>query len=113
MGAVLIVLVLIGFFVTLAIKMVPAYMGFLQVRSVMERVASKPELLEGGPRAVLAGLDRQLGIDGIRSVGPSDFRVERDGADLILHVDYDVQKHIAFNVDVVMHFAHSLPLARP
>lgn len=113
LGKFLLILALVIFFVTLAIKMVPAYLTYYQVRSVMERVVDKPELRGAGAREVLAAVDRQLNIESIRSVGRDDFGFERSGDEVVLALDYEVREHIGFNVDVLMQFDHQVVLPRP
>ncbi|MEA3640046.1 MAG: DUF4845 domain-containing protein [Lamprobacter sp.] len=79
----------------------------------MERVVERPELANAGPRAVLAAVTRQLGIDNLRSVEAKDFHVTREGEETLLSVDYQVQEHIGYNVDVLMHFQHAVRQPRP
>jgi hypothetical protein len=112
LGKLLIALVLVVFFVSLAIKMVPSYVTYFQVRSVMERVVEKPDLRGAGAREVLAAVARQLDIEGIRSVEAKDFGLERVKDAAVLVVDYSVEQHIGLNVDVVMHFDHRVELPR-
>lgn len=109
----LLAVVLVAFFVNLGIKMLPSYLTFFQVRTVMERVASRPELLGAGPRPVLEAILRQLSIDKARTVGGEDFDVERDGGETRLRVAYEVQRPIGLNVDVLMRFQHSVSLTPP
>lgn len=113
LGKVLVVALLVVFFVSLGIKMLPSYLSFMQVRSVMDRVVERPELAGAGPRAVLAAITRQLGIDNLRAVDKQDFSVSREGEDTLVSVDYQVQQHIGLNVDVLMYFEHSVVLPRP
>lgn len=113
LGKVLVVGLLVVFFVSLGIKMLPAYLSFMQVRSVMDRVVERPELAGAGPRAVLAAVTRQLGIDNLRAVDAQDFSVSREGEDTLFSVDYQVQRHIGLNVDVLMHFEHAVKLHQP
>jgi len=110
---VLIVLLLVVFFVNIGIKMAPSYLTFFQVRGAMERVVERPEMAGAAPRAVLAAVNRQLGIDGVRSIDTKDFRVKREGDDTLLSLDYQVQEHIGLNVDVLMHFEHAVVLPQP
>jgi hypothetical protein len=112
LGKLLIVLVLVVFFISLGIKMVPSYVTYFQVRSVMDRVVEKPDLRGAGAREVLAAVARQLDIEGIRSVDAKDFGLERVKDAAVLVVDYSVQQHIGLNVDVVMHFDHRVELPR-
>lgn len=113
LGKVLVVLLLVVFFVSLGIKMAPSYLTFLQVRSAMDRVVERPELVGAAPRTILAAVTRQLDIDGVRSVDSKDFHVSREGDDILLSVDYQVQEHVGLNVDVLMHFEHAVALPRP
>lgn len=106
---VLIVIVLIAFFATLLAKMGPAYLSYYQVRSVMERVVAKPDLQGAGARQVLSALSSQLNIDGIRTISTKDFKVQRENNEVLLVLDYQVQEHLGFNVDVLMHFHHQVP----
>lgn len=113
LGKVLVVLLLVVFFVSLGIKMAPSYLTYYQVRNIMERVVERPELAGAGSRAVLAAVTRQLGIDAVSSVDAKDFHLSREGEDTLLNLDYMVQQHVGFNVDVLMHFEHSVALPRP
>lgn len=112
LGKLLIVLVLVVFFINLAINMVPSYMTYFQVRGVMDRVVEKPELRGAGARDVLAAIARQLDIEGVRSVATKDLALERVGDASELVLDYSVQQHVGLNVDVVMHFNHRVELPR-
>jgi hypothetical protein len=112
-GAVLIVIVLIVFFANLAVKMLPAYFTFMQVRSAISAVQEKPDVVESGPRAVLASIAQQLYINDVRSVKMDAFKVERTNDGFNLNVAYDVQQPLFYNVDVIMHFAHSEAFAKP
>jgi len=107
MGMVMIGLVLIVFFATVAIRMVPSYATYWQIRSVMERLHEKPEAVAGGRGTILRALDDQLYIEGIRAVGRRDFNVVKGSRGLEVSVDYEVRKHLFFNVDVIMHFTHT------
>lgn len=103
----MVMLVLIVFFVTLAIRMVPSYITFAQIKSVMNALPQKPAVVTGGPRAIMNTLGTQLGIEGIRSVSTSDFQLAKTGDGLALKLAYEVRQPIVGNVDVVMRFAHT------
>jgi hypothetical protein len=107
MGGALVVIVLVVFFATIAINMAPAYVTFMQVRSVIDGLHDKPEVVAAGRAKILRNIDSQLNIEGIRSVGTKDFQVAKGSDGLEVSVDYEVRKHLFFNVDVVMHFAHT------
>ena len=87
--------------------MLPAYLDFMQVRSSMAAVKSKEDVVAGGPRSIMNAIMAQLDINSVRSVPSDSFKFERTREGLVLTANYDVQKPIIMNVDVVMHFVHS------
>jgi hypothetical protein len=108
---VMIVSVVIVFFATLAAKMGPAYMTYFQVRSAMDKVVARPDMRGENVRQVIPALLTQINLDSIYSVGKKDFKISRDGSQVLLVLDYDVQEHIGFNVDVLMHFDYQVPIS--
>ncbi|WP_156427583.1 DUF4845 domain-containing protein [Thiohalocapsa sp. ML1] len=112
-GGVMIIIVLVVFFANLAIAMFPAYATFWQVRGIMDRLQEKPDVIAQGPRGIMSSLSSQLGINSIRDVGTQQFKLERDPDGINLIADYEVRKHLFFNVDVVMAFDHKVLLKKP
>lgn len=107
LGIVLIVVVLVVFFGNLAVTMLPEYMNFMQVKSSMAAVHAKQDLIAGGPRKIAGAISSQLYINNVRSVPADSFSFEKSKQGWVATVNYDVQKPIFGNVEVVMHFAHS------
>lgn len=112
-GGVMMIIVLVVFFANLAIAMAPAYVTFGQVRGIMDRLQERPEVIAQGPRGIMSSLGSQLGVNNIRDLGTQDFKLERDPDGLNLILDYEVRKHLFFNVDVVMAFDHAVLLKKP
>jgi hypothetical protein len=107
LGIVLIVVVLVVFFGNLAVTMLPEYMNFMQVKSSMAAVHAKQDVIAGGPRKIAGAISSQLYINNVRSVPADSFAFEKSKQGWVATVNYDVQKPIFGNVEVVMHFAHS------
>jgi hypothetical protein len=112
-GIVMIVITLVVFFGNLAVNMAPAYMNFLQVRSSMASLHAKHDVIAGGPQKIASALSSQLYINDVRSVPMDRFDFEKTKNGWDLTVDYDVQKHIVANVDVIMHFVHTESYVKP
>ncbi len=106
-------LVLVAFFGTLALSMVPAYTGFWQVRSIMDGLQARPDVIAKGPRGIMASLNTQLSVNGIRDPRNKDFALSREQGGYRLLLDYEVRKHLFFNVGVVMAFQHEVLLRTP
>lgn len=100
---------------TIVLKMGPSYFKYWQVKSAMESVQQKPEALAGGARGIIDTITKQLYIDQVSSVGAKDFKVKnsKDGRNFEITVAYQEQQHIAFNVDVLMTFEHTVSIPKP
>ncbi|MCG6939783.1 MAG: DUF4845 domain-containing protein [Thiohalocapsa sp.] len=106
-------LLLVVFFGTIAITMLPSYAGFWQVRSIMNGLQDRPDIIAKGPRGITSSLGTLLSVNGIRDLHARDFKLEREQGGYKLMLDYDVRKHLFFNVDVVMAFNHEVLLRSP
>ena len=114
MSVVLLIIVLVVFFATLAIKMVPAYLNFLQIQSVMDGLQEKPDIIKAGPRKILSNVDAQLHLNNVTSVTKQDFAFQKVSRDSMkLSVDYQIVEHLFFNVDVLMNFDYQVTLTKP
>lgn len=106
-------LVLVIFFANLAIVMIPAYTSFWQVRSIMDGLAERPDVVSEGARGILRSIGSQLQVNGIRDLEAADFSLEPVAGGNQLALAYEVRKHLFFNVDVVMAFQHEVLLNKP
>jgi hypothetical protein len=112
-GGMMIGLVLVIFFANLAIVMIPAYTSFWQVRSIMDGLAERPDVVSEGARGILRSIGSQLQVNGIRDLEAADFSLEPVAGGNQLALAYEVRKHLFFNVDVVMAFQHEVLLNKP
>jgi hypothetical protein len=112
-GGLMIGLVLVVFFANLAIVLFPAYTTFWQVRSIMDGLAEREDVLAEGPRGIMNSVGTQLTVNGVSGIKTGDFNLERIQGGYELLLDYEVRKHLFFNIDVVMDFAHEVTLQTP
>lgn len=106
-------LVLVVFFGTVAITVLPAYTTFWKVRSIMDGLQERPEILAKGKRGISSSLITQMSVNGVRDITGSDFKLERMQGGHKLLLDYEARKHLFFNIDVVMAFQHEVELRSP
>ncbi len=101
-----------GFLLIMAIKIVPSYMEYFNVRGAMNSLqeAERAELTT--PGTVHAALMRRLSINSVYSVERGDISVERAGQNAWrVTVDYEVRKPLISNIDVVLRFDRSVEVA--
>ena len=98
----LIVLVMIGFFVLLALRMVPAYLDFYKVVSTLDALEAESGF--SNPREIRRLLERRFEISYVSVITPADVVIKPVGGTYTVTAAYEQSEHIAGNVYVVMDF---------
>lgn len=107
----LIVLMVVGFFGYMAMKLVPAYTEFMGVTKAMNQLAS-----EGGastPEQVRSSLMKKLDFQYVSddTITPQDISLKRSGNETQLNVSYDKRIPFLYNIDFLVHFEKSVALS--
>ena len=108
----LVILMVVGFFGFMAMKLVPAYSEYGGVVKAMNGIAS-----EGTNGKSLDEIRRELLFQmGFQYVGdatiqPADITISHDnGGTSMLNVSYDKDVPFMYNIDFLLHFSKSVPL---
>lgn len=108
----LIVLIVIGFFGYMAMKLVPSYIEFMGVKKALNQIATsgtQGKSLDEIRRELFFKMNFQYVDDA--TISPSDITIVRNRGDAsTLNVDYDKQVPFIANVDFLLHFDSSVPL---
>ena len=108
----LMILLVVGFFGYMAMKLVPSYTEYGGVVKAMNGVASSGtsgRSLDEIRRDLLKRMDFQYVDDA--TVKPTDITISRDnGGTSVLHVAYDKDIPFMYNIDFLLHFEKSVPL---
>jgi len=97
------ILALVLFFTFIGIKLVPIYLNHMSVVSEVKAVASEPGSADKPPNTVRRELLRRLDVSYVDYVEPENVRVvQGDGVSLV--VEYQVERHLIGNIDVVIRF---------
>jgi len=108
----LFMLVIVGFFAYLAMRLIPAYTEYMGVVKSMELVKNEPGSAQASPeeirRSLMIKFDTQY-VDS-QSVPPQAITVLRQGGDATLRVAYEKRIPFAYNVDLVVSFDKSVNL---
>jgi Tfp pilus assembly major pilin PilA len=105
-----IVLLVLGFFAFMAMKLVPSYIEYMGVVKAMNQMST-----EGGNEDV-GQARRQLAfkmsfqyVDD-STIKPQDVTVTRANNGAVLNVNYDKEIPFLYNISFLLHFDHSVPL---
>lgn len=108
----LVILLVVGFFGYMAMKLVPSYSEYMGVVKAMNGIASSGtggKSLDEIRRELMRQMDFQYVDDA--TVKPTDITISRDsGGTSMLHVAYDKDIPFMYNIDFLLHFEKSVKL---
>lgn len=103
-GLILVVAV-IAFFSTLAIKLTPVYIESFQISSIFKTLQRDIPLATASDSDIRSSLAKRFDINSINDIQPRQVVIKRDGDRLqALQLKYDVRVPMFWNIDVVVHF---------
>ena len=109
----LVVLVIVGFFAVVGMKLFPMYSEYYNLRGTMDDLAATPGSANLTPSQVYEDLERRFGIAYVSSVKREHIKLVRAGRGAQLVISYEVRQPMIGNVDVVGKFEHSVQLGAP
>ena len=99
-----IVLVVVGFFALMVMKLFPMYSEYNNLKSVMKAFAAQPNSASMTPAQAFSDLERRFNIAYIESVKREHVKITRMEGGWKMDVNYEVRKPIIANLDVVGKF---------
>ena len=106
----LIVLVVLGFFALMAMKLFPMYSEYNNLKGAMNEFAATPNAASMTPQQIFASLEKRFDIAYVSSVGKEHIKVIRAGRGAQLNVTYEVRRELFANLDVVGKFNYTVEL---
>jgi hypothetical protein len=108
----LVVLVVVGFFIYIGMKLFPMYQEYYAVRSAMKSLASQPGVASMEPARIQDLFFKRLYINYSDNVKPGNVKFDRRDNGRTLKVNYEVRRPLIGNLDVVGKFDSSQDLTR-
>ncbi|KFN43743.1 hypothetical protein N790_10900 [Arenimonas malthae CC-JY-1] len=105
-----IVLVVVGFFALVAMKLFPMYSEYFNLKGVMEEYAAQPNSASIPPAQMHTDLNRRFGIAYVDSVEKEHIKIIREGGVSKLNIAYEVRVPLFGNLDVVGKFDNTVDL---
>ena len=109
----LILLVVAGFFVYLAMRLVPAYLEYMNVVKAMEQVKSEAGSAQASPEQIRRSLSLKFNTQYVSddAIPPQAIQVIREGNAQVLRIRYERRIPFAYNVDLLASFDKSVNLS--
>ncbi|MFA5589781.1 MAG: DUF4845 domain-containing protein [Lysobacteraceae bacterium] len=105
----LIVLVVVGFFIFIGMKLFPVYNEYWSVVTDMKGLAAEPGVKQLSPEQVRDRLFRRFDISYVDSVKPQNVKITRQNG-YQLNVAYEVRRNLMYNLDFVAVFDKTVEL---
>lgn len=100
----LLVLGLIAFFTLITLRLVPLYLEYGKVASVIESLQNEPGVTNMSRTEIVTLVSRRFDVNDVRNVDPKIIKVSKDKGLLTVGINYERRQHLVGNVDVVATF---------
>lgn len=106
----MLVLAIGGFFLVLAVRLVPVYLEYFSVASSVDSLKDEPGIVKKSPDKLRDLLGRRFDVNDVEHVTSKDVRIERQGEQTTVDVKYQVQVPVMGNVDALVRFDKQVTL---
>ncbi len=100
----LLVLALIAFFTLITLRLVPMYLEYAKVSSVLESLQEESGITRRSRAEIVSLVGRRFDVNDIRDLDPKLIKVSKDKGILTVSIAYERREHLLANVDVVAAF---------
>src|SRR5262245_16731010 len=97
--AIIVVLVLLA-----AFKIAPAYIEYYSIQKQFKAIANDPGVRNMSRREIEGAFVARQTVENIRSVGPTDILITKDGSSVVLSAEYSVKVPLFGNLSACMDF---------
>jgi hypothetical protein len=95
------------FVLLLAFKVGPAYVENVAIKKQFQAIANDPGMVGSSKRDVEGAFVRRATMEDIRSIGPGDLQIVREGDRLVISAEYSTRVPLFGNVNVCLDFSPS------
>jgi len=107
----IILLLVLGFFAYMGMKLVPSYIEFFGVKKAMSQIAAT-STPQSDLNSIRRDLSFKMGFQYVddSTIQPKDITLDRSNNGAVLNVDYDKRIHFLYNIDFLLHFENGVQL---
>ena len=106
----LVVLVMVGVFILVGIKITPVYLEHFAVKKTLESLQQEPLISRKSLREIRTMLMRRMDMNSIYDVKKEEVIIKRSGGVTTITVAYEKRRNIMGNLSLVMTFEDSVEL---
>jgi hypothetical protein len=106
----LVVLAILGFFSMLIIKLAPVYMENFSVKTVLGSLKEEPMITQKSVSEIRKMIQRRLKVNGVYDMSKDAIKIKKEGGVTNVDITYQVTKHMAGNIEVLISFSDNIKL---
>lgn len=100
-AVIFVIVALLGF------KIGPAYWEEVAIKKILKAMAADPGLASGNRQAVERAFQLRTAVDDVKSIGPKDIEITKEGSGIILSATYTARVPLVHNISACMDFSPS------
>lgn len=100
----LLVMGLIAFFTLITLRLVPAYLEFAKVTSVLESLQNEPGITRKTRGEIIQMITKRFDVNDVYQVDAKQVKIKKEKGVLTVSINYERREHLVANVDVVTTF---------
>ena len=93
----LLVLGLIAFFTLITLRLIPAYLEFAKVSSVLESLQDEPGITRKSKTEIIKMITKRFDVNDVYDVDPKIVKVSKDKGVLKVSINYERREHMVGN----------------
>lgn len=102
--SILMLLVIFGFYVYLGLKLLPIYLEYYKVKSVVSAVQKENQTAQQTPEQIRQTLMNRFYINEVRRLTGKEIKIKPVPAGTLVEVEWEVREPALGNVDMVVYF---------
>lgn len=102
--SILMLLVILGFYVYLGLKLLPIYLEYYKVKSVVSAVQKENQTAQQTPEQIRQTLMNRFYINEVRRLTGKEIKIKPVPAGTLVEVEWEVREPALGNVDMVVYF---------
>ena len=104
------VLLILGFFVALGLKLFPVYLEYYSVTTSLQSLKNEESSKLDQSQAIKSLLKKRLDMNDVTHVSNENIKIVKNVKSTTVTVEYEVRKSFMGNVDIVVSFSDSIEL---
>lgn len=102
--ALIALLIIIGFVITIGIRLTPVYINYYSLVSLVKSVQEDEELRKQPTVDIREAVNKRMRLNEVDKLGYDVVSIKRPSGELVLEIDYEVRRPFVGNIDLIVSF---------